>query len=74
MIKLAPVVQNWPWPKLGYVLVLGLLLKQVVNFEQGLILILLALVIDRFRSPKARVRADVPSLHAEKKKGKSRES
>lgn len=74
LIKLAPLVQNWPWPKLGYVLVLGLLLRQVVNFEQAIILILLAMVIDKFRSPKARVRTDVTSLslQAEKKKKSQR--
>jgi len=48
LIKLAPLIQNVPWPKLGYVLVLGLLFRQIVNFEQGIILILLAMVIDKF--------------------------
>jgi hypothetical protein len=57
LMKLAPLVQNWPWPKLGYVLVLGLLLKQIVTFEQGEILILLAMVIDKFGTPGSRAHA-----------------
>jgi hypothetical protein len=54
LIKLAPLAQKLPWPKLGFVLVLGLLLRQVVNFEQSVILILLAMVIDKFSSPRHR--------------------
>jgi hypothetical protein len=47
LVKLALLLQHWPWPKLGFVLVVGLLFRQVVNFEQAIALILLAIVIDK---------------------------
>jgi len=46
LAKLAPLVRSWHLPKLGYVLAVVLLFERVVDFNQALILILLALVID----------------------------
>ena len=65
LIKFVPLVQSWPWPKLGFLLVLALLFKQVVTFEQSLILILLAVVIGEIRGPKAS--AALAMRHAEQK-------
>jgi hypothetical protein len=45
--KFVALVQGWHLPKLGYVLAVVLLFERIVNFDQALILILLALLIDR---------------------------
>jgi hypothetical protein len=56
LMKLAPLVQGLPLSTLGYVLVLGLLVRQVVTFEEAVILILIAILIERFKSPRSRTR------------------
>jgi len=50
--KLIPLVQSWHLPKFGYVLALILLYEKIVDFNESLILILLAVVIDRSISGK----------------------
>jgi len=47
LAKLVPLVQGWHLPKFGYVLALVLLYEKVVDFNQALILILIAIVIGR---------------------------
>jgi hypothetical protein len=58
LIKLGSAIPAWPWPKVGYLLALGLLYKGVVNFDQALLLTLLAIIIDRIGTRKSGVSAD----------------
>jgi len=52
LLKLAPFVQQWAWPKLGYLAAIALLLKRVITFDQALVLIFLAIMIDWFVGQK----------------------
>jgi hypothetical protein len=47
LAKFAPLIKGWPWPKLGYLLGVCLLYKHLVTFDQAVVLILLAVVVDR---------------------------
>lgn len=47
LAKLAPLVGSWRLPLLGFVLAVVLLLDKIVDFNQALILILVAVVIDK---------------------------
>jgi hypothetical protein len=42
IIKLGPAIAAWSWAKLGYILAIVLLLKGSVNFDQAIVLALLA--------------------------------
>ena len=46
LIKLAAAIPSWPWPKVSCLLALGLLYKGKVNFEEAVVLTLLAIIVD----------------------------
>ena len=46
LLKLAPVLFGWPWSKVGYLLALGLLYRSLISFDQAVLLIGLAVLID----------------------------
>jgi isoprenylcysteine carboxyl methyltransferase (ICMT) family protein YpbQ len=47
LTKLAPLVQSWHLSLLGFVLAVVLLFDRIVDFNQALILILVAVLIDK---------------------------
>jgi hypothetical protein len=53
LLKIASAIPGWPWPRVGYLLGIGLLYKRVINFEEALLLALLAIVIDRDKKPSS---------------------
>jgi hypothetical protein len=47
LFKLGSAIPAWPWAKVGSLLALGLLYRGVVNFDEALVLTLLAIIIGR---------------------------
>jgi len=47
LIKLGSLIPSWPWPKVGYLVAVGLLCKGIVTFDQALLLACVAIIIDR---------------------------
>jgi hypothetical protein len=49
LLKLGTAIHAWPWPKMGFLLAVGLLLKGAVTFEQALIVAMFAYFIDHVK-------------------------
>ena len=49
IVKLASLIPSWPWAKVSFLLCLGLLYRGIVNFNEALILTMLAVILDSVR-------------------------
>jgi len=71
--KLVAAIKRWGWGRASFVLALALLIKQFVTFDQALILILLAVVLEEVVRRESRPSGDrTPGLSLTRKNGRRR--
>ena len=67
LAKLAAAIRSWGWRRTAFLVAIGLLAKQIVNFDQALTLILLGIVLE-FLLPAGQSMKPTPD--GERKRGK----